>query len=203
MTPAATVDNTALNDDFANLTDTTIRIRDLLNEITGDVPPWQPAALHRVLISELNARVYQCHGRALQLLRDGNATIEHLAHDAKQPQDAEDAVSAAREAFKQDLRDTMDGYMEQQCQTIHQTIEDKLALEAEVAALKQVMKQKDEVGISNTARKQLDAQVDQTMQAENRNAHTWDQASQASIKPPLDLLANLRLLSLACACLIS
>jgi hypothetical protein len=30
------------------------------------------------------------------------------------------------------------------------------------------------------------------------NWHTWDQASQASIKPPLDLLANLRLLSLAC-----
>jgi hypothetical protein len=36
-----------------------------------------------------------------------------------------------------------------------------------------------------------------------RYTHTWDQASQASIKPSLDLLANLRLLSLACAYLIS
>jgi hypothetical protein len=32
---------------------------------------------------------------------------------------------------------------------------------------------------------------------------TWDQASQASIRPPLDLLANLRMLSLAYAYLIS
>jgi hypothetical protein len=52
------MDSTALRDDFAKLTDTTILVRDLLNEVAGDVPPWQPAALHRVLLSELNACVY-------------------------------------------------------------------------------------------------------------------------------------------------
>jgi hypothetical protein len=88
------MDHTTLSDDFSKLTDTTIRIRDLLNNAAGDVPPWQPAALHRVLISELNARVYQCHGRALQLIRDGNATIERHADKSKQPQANEDANAA-------------------------------------------------------------------------------------------------------------
>jgi hypothetical protein len=37
---------------------------------------------------------------------------------------------------------------------------------------------------------------------EDHDEHTWDQASQASIRPPLDLLAKFENVELACACLI-
>jgi len=144
------------------LDDAVIRLATFLQRQADPIPPWQPAKLHETMIADLNLHVQKVQNCAFGLVREGNSTIARHNNKAQKSERMDAVIFAVRDAFSKEVRDVLHECTEQ-------SHDRTAALEAEVATLKMVIKQKDAVGISDAADKQLKDQAELIKKLEERN----------------------------------